>query len=170
LKPPSQFDGKPIGTPMDAKSPFHAGVTVGPDQIERMEQQRRLLNRAVKAAFRVRQDAKPVEQVDAEYQAFRARKKRADLWSKHLDKGRKIAWIVARYGVGPEDVVMEVEWFKHLMAKRRSRDRRRKRRRTTATANAAASRISASTVDAISSQRGSTSRTGHCAPDAVTGE
>jgi hypothetical protein len=172
VKSPSEFDGKPIGTPMDARSPFHAGVTVGPDQLERLAERQRLLNKARKVALSDAAKARFAHQTPEEskvsYRAHRRRCERAMLWARHLKNKHSIAWIAERYGFDPDTVLKEIKWGQKRRDRNKKRNAARKRQKA-ATVTAAGSRTSASTVGARSTPRGSISWTGRSAPDAVTG-
>lgn len=121
---PSEFDGKPIGTPMDAKSPFHAGVTMGKDQIERMEEVRKLRNRALKAARKAMHGASVAAMSEAErersWQEYRHRRNRADKMIRAMRNGTTVKAVADYYGLASEEVLSEVKW---LSEKRNRRDR-----------------------------------------------
>lgn len=119
VKSPSRYDGKPIGTPTDAKSAFHAGVVVGPDQIERAEQLRKLRNRAVKSALKSAWSGLTERERDeARFQSKRKRA-RARQWLNLVHKGHSIASIAAQAKRTPEEVHSEIKWLESRQGKRR---------------------------------------------------
>ncbi len=124
-KPPSRGDGKPIGTPMDAKRPFHAGVTLGPDQIERMEAQRKLRNRAWKAAMKAERKARYAnltpEERERDWQEYKRRRNRADCMTRALRNGTPIPNIANHYHLTPDEVLSEVKWLSEHRNRIRSR-------------------------------------------------
>lgn len=124
MKSPSRFDGKPIGTPMDAKSPFHAGVTMGPDQVERMERVRKLRNRALKAAHKSAREAAfaaiPEEERRQSRSEYKHRRNRADKMIRAMRNGTPVRSVANYYGLTPDDVLSEVKW---LSQQRRRRDK-----------------------------------------------
>jgi hypothetical protein len=132
-KSPSQCDGKPIGTPMDAKSPFHAGVTMGPDQIERMEQLRKLRNRALKAERKAAQHAAIMAIPEAEREqawvVHKARRNRADNMTRALRKGTKVPAVAGywsareRRNVTTDEVLAEVKWLADYRNRHKARHR-----------------------------------------------
>ena len=132
-KSPSHYDGKPVGTPTDAKSPFHAGVTMGPDQIERMEQARKLRNRAWKAARKAERKAAaaavPAEERAQMYTEYKRRRNRADNMLRALRKGTKVPAVAGywslreRRHVTPDEVLSEVKWLADHRNRHRSRHR-----------------------------------------------
>jgi arginase family enzyme len=128
MKPPSHFDGKPIGAPMDAKSPFHAGVTMGPDQIERMEELRRLRNRAWKAQEKERRHAMKSATTDAEREAYKQRRKRADQMTRALRNGKKVKAVADYYGITADQVLEDVKWIAANRNRNSRRDGRHRKR------------------------------------------
>lgn len=128
MKPPSAGDGKPIGTPMDAKSPFHAGVTMGKDQIERMEEQRRYRNRLWKAAEKERRRAMKAATTDADRAAYKMRRKRADQMTRALRNGKTVKAIADYYRISADQVLEDVKWLaanRNRNGRRDGRDRKR---------------------------------------------
>lgn len=109
---------------MDAKCAFHAGVTVGPDQIERMEALRRLRNRAFKKALAAEHEAIigaiPADEQERSWREYKQRRNRADKMIRAMRNGTPVANVARYYGLTADDVMAEVKW---LSENRRRRDK-----------------------------------------------
>ena len=123
-KAPSRYDGKPVGTPTDAVSPYRAGVTMGPDQIERMEADRRERNRALKAARKARRReaflSVPEDERERSWRAYKQRRNRADKMTRALRNRTPIPHVAQYYGITPDEVLADVKW----LAEHRNSNRR----------------------------------------------
>ena len=131
MKSPCNFDGKPIGAAMDAKSPFHAGVTMGPDQVERLEALRRARNRALKAESKARHranvaasTARPQEKQDRERQEHKRRRNRADNILRALRRGTKVKNVADYWRITQDEVLSEVKWLADHRNRHRARHRK----------------------------------------------
>jgi hypothetical protein len=127
-KSPSQCDGKPVGAPTDAKTPWQAGVTMGLDQIERDEANRRARNRTVKLSERAKLKAQrkvhweSQQAGDKQWWEYKQRRKRAmEMWRSIHNHGRSIAWCAKARNITPEQALQEIQWWD------KRRERRRKR-------------------------------------------
>ena len=127
-KSPSQYDGKPVGTPTDAVSPWRAGVTMGLDQVERDRVGR---EEAKRVRIERRRMGIPVIRTDEHWLAHDARRTRAQQWMNLIQKTSRrrkqtvsIAVVAARWGVTEDVVMAEVQWLE----KRQTVTRRRKLR------------------------------------------
>lgn len=123
MKPPSRYDGKPVGTPTDAKAPYFAGVTMGADQVERDALARRLAKKTKREAAKARRMATPNEDREAAWVAHRRRRKRAQTMKNSIEnRGRTVAWVAEFHGLTPDAVLAEIAWLKQ----RQDRHRREK--------------------------------------------
>jgi hypothetical protein len=112
---PSQFDGKPVNTPTDIVPAWKAGVTFGPDQVERDAEVRRLRNRASKAQSKARHKGNVAAQSREEFLQRKAehkrRWKRADNITRGLRRGTTTRALAAYWGITPDDVLAEAKWL-----------------------------------------------------------
>lgn len=124
MHPPSHYDGKPVGTPTDAKAPYFAGVTVGADQIERDALARRAEKKAKREEIKARRRATPPDIREAMWFDHKRRRKRAQEMKNSVEnKHRTVAWVSALYRLTPSQVMAEIAWLK----KRQGKHRREKR-------------------------------------------
>lgn len=112
---------------MDAKSPFHAGVTMGPDQIERMDAMRKLRNRLSKAGDRERLAAIRAGYTDETFYQYKRRRATATQMRNSVRKGRTIAWIAAHWKRTADEVLAEIKWVE-ARSQRNQRDKVRRKR------------------------------------------
>lgn len=129
MKSPSSYDGKPVGTPTEAVSPWRAGVTMGLDQIERVVAARREAKRV--RIERRRMGIPEPHRNEPHWLVHSSRRKLVQHWQNLVEKTsrrRKQTWtiaaVAARWGVTQEYVLAELQW----LHKRQDVARRRKRR------------------------------------------
>ena len=129
-KAPSQYDGKPVGTPTDAKSPWQAGVTMGPDHLERDAIARREAKHQKKLLARQRIATQTQREQDEHWYQHKRRRARAFQWQRQLNsKKRKwtIADLAAQSSFTPDEILAELRWLKARQAKhRRVKDSKQK--------------------------------------------
>lgn len=103
---------------------------MGPDQVERMEDMRRIRNKLIKAGSKDRHRAnvaaQSAEERDREWQQYKFRRNRATNMLKALRNGTKVDAVAHYWRVSPDDVLAEVKWIAH----HRNRSGRRSRSKT----------------------------------------
>ena len=122
-KSPSQCDGKPVNTPTDIVPAWKAGVTFGPDQIERDAEARRQQKRARRAASKARHRANVAAGTPEDREAWKRRRNRADNMTRALRRGTPIPNVANYWSVTSDDVLAEVKWLSGFRNRHRARHR-----------------------------------------------
>lgn len=84
---------------------------MGPDQVERMEQARKLRNRAFKAAHKAGLEAIPEDERERAWQVYRKRRNRADQMIRAMRNGTPVRAVANYHGLSPDDVLAEIKWL-----------------------------------------------------------